>query len=77
MRAFISIEDIITSKRRLIEFENGLIDVYQEELEKLYQDNEINVCTIYGVHNDIFFLSKEIAQKYLIKIEIDNDEISN
>jgi len=77
MNTFIIIEDIVSGTKRNIEIDTNHREIYEEEIQALYEE-DFKVVAIYERFNrDVFFLSKEMVQKYLIVIKTYNNEVSN
>jgi len=77
MKTFIIIEDIITGTKRSIEFDSNHREIYEEEITELYMDKDIDVVIVYDEFGNSYYISKQMAQKYLITIKMCENEISN
>jgi hypothetical protein len=55
-----------------IEIDNDKRILYEEELYELYSPGIQGMMTIISKNGKKFYLSREIANKYLIKIEVEN-----
>lgn len=69
MRTIITINDVLTDAKRIIEVRQEHRELYEIEIEGLSDVNSMKVLTIADIKGGVYYLTKEIAQKYLIKIE--------
>ena len=69
MKTIITINDVLSDAKRIIEVNPEHREIYEIEIEGLSDVNSMKIITIVDINGGVYYLTKEIAQKYLIKIE--------